>query len=510
MAFVLVDWASFIRPLRDLNITPWNPQPALAVALLLADRRLWWVVWASLLAAEVLVRGTPGDLFVVTAATAGLACSYMAISTALQVQLSGGGRLRGLRDVGWMLAACAAGALLSGGVYVGTFAVAGVVPGRPVWEAIARYWIGDAVGMVIALPAVLVVLDPAHRRALVALGRHREAALLALAVGLLIAGLFGGRRADAADGSYLLLLPVVWGAVRFGTVGALLPSVLTQGGLIIAVQTVDRQDAQVFALQLLMATIAMTGLLLGVIVDEQRRAEAELRRSLRLAAAGQLSAALAHELSQPLTALVTYARACVQLTDAATPETAARASALQGIVQHLADEAYRAGEVVRRLRDFFRSGAMQVERVQLGDLVREAVAPLRGPGRDQPVEVRVELAPAIPEIDADRMQLALVLRNLLANAVEACGTGGIVVVRCGPSATGIQLAVSDSGPGLAREAVERVFEAGVSAKPDGMGMGLGICRAIVEAHGGRLWAEPGPGGRFCVELPAADGNDDDA
>ena len=108
------------------------------------------------------------------------------------------------------------------------------------------------------------------------------------------------------------------------------------------------------------------------------------------------------------------------------------------------------------------------------------------------------------------MQLALVLRNLLANAVEACGDGGRVRVRCGASDSGVSLQVTDSGPGLAREAVERVFEAGVSAKPDGMGMGLGICRAIVEAHGGRLWAEPGPGGRFCLELPTADGDDDDA
>lgn len=508
VAFVVIDWASFIRPLRDLNITPWNPQPGLAVALLLADRRLWWVVWSSLMAAEVLIRGVPGDLFVVTTATAALTCSYLAISTALQMQMSDGGRLRGVRDVGWLLTAIAAGALLSGAVYVGTFAVAGVMPGRPLWEALGRYWVGDAVGMVIALPAALVALDPAHRRSLLNLLRHREAGLLLAMVACLLWLLFREVRAADIDGSYLLLLPVVWGAVRFGTVGALLPSAAIQVGLIVAVQAAQRQDAQVFALQLLMAAIAMTGLVLGVVVDEQRRAETRLRRSLRLAAAGHLSAALAHELSQPLTALVTYGQACEQLARDATLGTPGARVALADVTRRMADDARRAGDVVRRLRDFFRGGALHLERTSMTTLLDEALARHGGAARAAEVTVRLDAEPGLPEIDVDRVQMQLVLRNLLANAVEACEADGLVTVSCRHSHTGVLTVVSDSGPGLSEEAVDLVFDAGISGKPDGMGMGLGICRAIVEGHGGRLWAEPGAGGRFYVDLPAADGDDD--
>ncbi len=154
LVFLILDWASFIRPLQGLNITPWNPQPALAVALLMASRRLWWVVITGLLAAEMLVRGLHGDLMVVTLAAAALTCSYLAMAAALERRLGDGWRISSGRDVVWFLVIIALGALLSGAVYVGTYAAGGVLPTGPLWAALARYWVGDAVGMTVEATAL--------------------------------------------------------------------------------------------------------------------------------------------------------------------------------------------------------------------------------------------------------------------------------------------------------------------------------------------------------------------
>ena len=136
--FLLLDWASFIRPLQHLNITPWNPQPALAVALLLADRRLWWVVWASLLTAEVLVRGLPGLLLVDVATASALTCSYLFIAALVRRVLQEGLRITSPRVVAMLIGVICAGAALSGFIYVGIFALAGFVVERPLPEALAR------------------------------------------------------------------------------------------------------------------------------------------------------------------------------------------------------------------------------------------------------------------------------------------------------------------------------------------------------------------------------------
>ena len=505
VVFLLLDWASFIRPLQGLNITPWNPQPALAVALLLASRRLWWVVWLSALAAEVIVRGLPGDVFVSAFAAGALTCSYLAMATALQRTLGDGWRLDGRRDVAWFVGVISAGSLLSGAVYIGTFAAGGVVTDSPWWVALARYWIGDAVGLIVTLPIVLGMLDVERRAQLVETLRHREAWVVSAIVCALLWVLFGVLGPDGVGFSYLLLLPVTWASTRFGAAGALLSSALTQVGLIVAMQSAQHQDLLVFELQSLMAAVSMTGLLLGVVVDERRRSDAHLRRSLRLVAAGQMSAALAHELSQPLTALATYAQACQVLARPGVAENAQRQQQLTEVATRIASDALRAGDVVRRLRDFFRAGTTQLEPTDLGALVREAIDAQARRAQASRVELAVEWPDDAPRLWVDAVQLAVVLRNLVANAMDAvAATQGPrrVLVRGQVQDDEMLIDVLDSGPGVARARAARLFDAAASDKPGGMGVGLSISRAIVEAHGGRLWAETGAaGGHFCFTLP---------
>lgn len=505
VVFLLLDWASFIRPLQNLNITPWNPQPALAVALLLASRRLWWVVWSSVMAADVLVRGLPSDVFVAAAAAAALSCSYLAIATALQQTLTDGWRIVVRRDVAWFTAIVALGSLLNGVVYIGAFVAGGVVAEHAISEALARYWVGDLVGLIVTLPVVLALMDADRRASLRQSLGHRHAWTIAAVIAALLWILFRWMPPDDLGFTFLLLLPVIWAATRFGTAGALLASALTQAGMLLAVQAAQQQDLRVFELQTLMATVTLAGLLLGVVVDERRRADAELRRSLRLAAAGQMAAALSHELSQPLTALATYAKAFDLVMQAeASPQVGHHQSRLGEIAGHMSAEALRAGEVVRRLRDFFRTGTTQLEAVNVERLVRDALAVQGQRIVAAGIDVHQAWPAEMPEVWADAVQIGVVVRNLVANALDALQDGVSsprMIVRGSSSDGALLVEVLDNGPGLPPGQAGALFEPIASGKPGGMGVGLSICRAIVEAHGGRLWAERGSGGHFCFTLP---------
>lgn len=518
LAFLLLDWLSYIRPLQGLNITPWNPQPALAIALLLARPALWWLVLLGVLVADVLVRHGTGDPFVAIALAAVQTASYLAIAAMLRAAAPPSTlQLRSLRDAAGVLAIIVGGALLAATTYVGTLVAAGLFPLAPPYDAVAaalaRYWIGDAVGLLVALPLLLVWMDPERSGTLAATVRRPQAwAIGALAVALLWLA-FGRGAEQPFKTLYLLLLPVVWAAARFGTGGAVLASAVTQVGLIVSVQTGTQADIAVFELQVFMAAIATTALLLGVVVDERARSDAELRASLRLAAAGQMSAAIAHELSQPLTALSSHAQACTLLATAPGEIDTPRREQLADVTRRLSADARRAGDVVKRLRDLFMSGATQLRHVRPVPFVDEAIAAQERHAQALGVRISREPHGELPEVWADPVQLAIVLRNLIGNAIDAAAAGPAgsppqVHVRLHGTPQQLRVDVADSGGGPAAERLATLFEPGHSEKPGGMGVGLSIARAIVEAHGGRLWAEPGPTGRFCFTLPVAE--DDDA
>jgi signal transduction histidine kinase len=508
VAFLLLDWVSFIRPFEGLNITPWNPQPALAIALLLRQPRWLGLVWLSLLTAELAVRGVPSDWFVTLAATGALALSYAAVARALRIRLERTLSLISRRDLLWFTTIVIAGTLLSASVYVGTFAVAGRMPSsNPVLEAILRYWIGDAVGVVVLLPILLALLNAQRRTALAQTARSSEWWLAAALAVVLLVVVFGQSDRDNFKFFYLLFLPVVWASARFGLSGAVLASAVTQVGLIVAVQSQHNSDLTVFELQVLMAAAAMTGLILGVAVDERERAAAELKGSLRLAAAGQMAAALAHELTQPLTALNNYAQAATLLRSSSDMSEAERSTRLAEVAERMGNDAMRASDVVKRLREFFRFGSTQLQPVDLPSLLREVVAASARRAEAMGIGVRCETEPGLPLVLADNVQVSVVLRNLVANALDSASSkpNGHVAVSARKDVGMLRVEVRDTGPGVDEARLQSLFEPGSSDKPGGMGIGLSICRAIVEAHGGSMWVEPGSAGRFCFTLPVESG-----
>lgn len=506
-AYLVLDWASYIRPLQGLNITPWNPQPALAIALLIWRPRWIWLVWAALVAAELVVRGIPDNWIGALTATIALSLTYAAVAQALAQRTDLSHPFATRRDLGWFAAIVTIGSLVSAVLYVLAFSSVGFGPGGSIYGAIARYWVGDAVGLVVTLPILLISMDRPSRATLVSTLRSGPWWMTAALTCVCLWIVFGRGEQDYFKFFYLLLLPVVWASARFGVAGAVLSSLVTQLGLIAAAQLALRHDLTVFELQALMAVAAMTALLVGVLVDERARAAAELRSSLRFAAAGHMAAALAHELSQPLTALNNYSYACRTLMGASVSLDGPQREQLSEIMERIAAEAQRAGEIVKRLRDFFKSGVISLQLVPPEATVREAVEAHVQFAERMGVAIASELAPELPPVWVDPLQIAVVLRNLIANAIESASSAlpdRRVVVRVALDRGRLLVAVHDSGPGVDPAGLHSLFDALPSGKPGGLGVGLSICRAIVEAHGGKLWAESGPGGHFFFLLPIND------
>jgi two-component system, LuxR family, sensor kinase FixL len=250
-----------------------------------------------------------------------------------------------------------------------------------------------------------------------------------------------------------------------------------------------------------------------------RELQAELLHVSRLSAAGEMAAALAHELNQPLTAAASAVQAARRTLASASPEGLdGQPPEVREAMDLAAEQARRAGQIVRRLRDFVARGEADPRLESLPRLVEEAAALALVGAKERRVAVALRIEPGLPPVLADRVQVQQVLFNLMRNALEAMDDGQgpargggeaprrrELVVAAGPAGAGsVEVAVVDTGPGLAPEVAGRLFEPFVSTKPEGMGVGLSICRSIVEAHGGRLWAEPNPGGGtvFRFTLPA--------
>ena len=237
-----------------------------------------------------------------------------------------------------------------------------------------------------------------------------------------------------------------------------------------------------------------------------RERQAELTHVQRLSTLGELAAGLAHEINQPLAAIVNYARGSARrLRD--DPSSVA---AVLPAIDSIASEGLRAGEVIRRLRHLIRKEAPRQEWVDVNALVDEAVRIVEPDARQRAVRVEVYLVPALPPLLGDGIQIEQVVLNLLRNAIEAMAAGGerrvLQVTTRQTERGGVELAVRDTGPGLPPGLAETIFEPFISTKPGGLGMGLSISRTIVEAHHGRLWASANPDGgmTFRFELPASD------
>jgi PAS domain S-box-containing protein len=237
--------------------------------------------------------------------------------------------------------------------------------------------------------------------------------------------------------------------------------------------------------------------------ERLRQLQAELAHMNRLATVGELTASLAHEIKQPLAAAAIHASACERWLQRDVPDVMKACAAAAA----MAAEVTRGSKIIDRVRSLYGRGMPQRELVDVNQVIRELVALVNDTARWNSMSTRTELDVELPMTTADRVQLQQVLMNLMLNATEAMkDTGGEMAVTSKRTKDGeLLISVSDSGVGIPDEETERIFEAFVTTKPQGTGMGLAISRSIVEAHGGRLWASANTvrGAIFQFTLPPA-------
>jgi two-component system sensor kinase FixL len=242
---------------------------------------------------------------------------------------------------------------------------------------------------------------------------------------------------------------------------------------------------------------------------EKRRlheVQSELAHVGRVSEMGTLASALAHELNQPLAAVTTYCEAARDLlSDAPDPETIA---SVRDALDDAAQQAIRAGQIVRRLRDFMSHGETERRVENLPTLISEANALALVGLREHGIGVQIDLTSKATEVIVDRIQIQQVLVNLLRNAVDsmlAAPQKFLTVHTEDAPGDMVQVSIVDTGTGISEDVAKRLFEPFVTSKETGMGIGLSICRTIVEAHGGRIWFDrrEGEGTTFHFTLPAA-------
>ncbi len=236
-----------------------------------------------------------------------------------------------------------------------------------------------------------------------------------------------------------------------------------------------------------------------------REAEAELARVVRALTLGELAASIAHEVNQPLAAVITNAEACRRWIAGESPNLREAQESLALIVR----DGNRASEIIRRIREFLKKDALVAESLDINEAVQEAVSFARGEIVKSNVSLRLELSSGLPPVWGDRIQLQQVILNLIMNGREAVEAvtdrpRELMVTSRKLADDGVAVAVRDFGVGIKPEDVDRIFDAFFTTKPMGIGMGLSISRSIIEAHGGRIWAElnHGPGLTVQFNLPA--------
>jgi two-component system sensor kinase FixL len=264
-----------------------------------------------------------------------------------------------------------------------------------------------------------------------------------------------------------------------------------------------RKDGSTFPIELSVGEANQDGrrLFTGFIRDltERQRSERrlhELQDGLlhvaRVRSMGQMAAALAHELNQPLTATANYLRAALRLL--ASPES--NLDRTRQALNQAVEQTLRSGEIIRRLRAFVARGEVARRSESIAQLIAEASALALVGAKERGIKVLINMDPNLPDAVVDRVQVQQVLLNLIRNAIEAMDGSKVreLTVTASARPEHVLVSVTDTGPGIPEEIHARLFQPFVTTKPDGMGIGLSVCRTIIEAHGGRLWTEPHPAG----------------
>jgi len=522
IAYVLTDSVNLF-PHARFGVQPWSPHAALAVALITYGGPAYApVVLLAVLTGWTLAPGSHLGVASILAAI-GLTATYCGAGLGLRRWSHWGGAEVRPRDVHVLLLIALAAAIVGAAFDALRLIAAPELEAAALPVLFLRLFIANLLGLVALTPVLLQWAAGCWRPQVARVGASvavRDTVIFITVVGALLVLVFGLRLLDEFRMSYLLFLPMIVVAMRYGLLGAATAIPLVQLGLLGALTTIGTRPATAFEFQLLMLTLAISTLYLGALSDERQRSSdriAEHERNLRershalaeaqrIASTAELAAALAHDLSQPLSALGTYARASQVLAERGEAEHEKLVQTLEQILQ----ESTRAGQYLRRMREFFRTGSMREERVDVARLFDSIHAHLRDRLVRADIQWRTTIEPGLPPVCADAVQIGAVLGNLVANACDALAdrlTWRQIHLKAfcvpGSNCSTVRILVEDTGPGVPAELRNRLFTPLVTSKPNGMGLGLALSRSITERQGGRLWFDADREmTTFCLDLRA--------
>jgi signal transduction histidine kinase len=505
--YVALDWLSFIQPFAPFGITPWNPPTGLSfvLVLLFGQRFLPWLFVAPFLA-NVLVRHLPLSWPIELAGDAIIGGGYAAgLLVLLNPKVRFNPALPAMRDVIMLLAIAALSSAAVAICFVLLLWSAGLIAPDAFARASLRFWIGDLIGIAVVAPSVLIFLTRGKQLTVKSETLAQVAAILAALILVFISA-----EQHRFELFYLLFLPVIWMAVRGGIELVTLGILLTQIGLILCIQMLPTEGVDVTAFQALMLVLALSGLAAGAAITEHQRIESQLRRhqdSLahvsRLGSMGELAAMVAHEINQPLMAAGTYVRLVADgLRSVEVPPP------LVETTEKAVGQVQRAADVVRQLRALIRLDQSNRAPVSVDRIVRETIELYRPEIERSAVAVRLAIDPALPLVMVDLLQIEQVVLNLLKNGVEAIrdgdGGGTITIAARQQLPARIVVTVNDTGPGFTPAMLDNERTLNASKKIEGLGIGLSLCRSIVESHGGELQiSNTGAGACVTFTLPVA-------
>ncbi len=509
--FFAVDKLSYIHPIGDLNITPWNPPAALEVLFLFWAGNAWMAwVYLTLGVSDTLVRGTMFFSPAVVLGNAVLVICYSAIAWVLRWRLAGRMALRDRNDIFTLGTVIVCGSFLTAVAYVGIQTWIGVLSLREFLGAAHRFFIGDLLGLMVVLPLFFVAADKRRHSQYVHMFKSVLFWGLMLGLAVCLWLIFSLPHADQMKYFFALFFVLGLIAATYSLPGATLVAALIQLPLVLSATRAGVQPADLMDMQIVMLSLSLTGLIIGTVVDERIRTEERLRDSLQLVAAGELAGSLAHELHQPMSALSAYAESALMLTELQKEKmTDTQQTQLVSMLRNVVNEAARATNIVRGLRSYFISGASSLQETSVTQLVDECVARFSQAALKAGVLLTTDYTHALDQILVDRVQISTALGNLLKNAIDASPAGGEVKVSVGTEGKQmLSIRVIDQGLLLDVEAADQAFRPFHSKKKDGLGLGLSISRSLVENNGGFLRFQAQPEKCFQILLPLGDSIDE--
>ncbi len=509
-SYVLLEWISSLHEFKGLPFIAWDPGlGVLFAALILRPYVGAPALFAGILCAEALFLLTASDLLRVIAFALIITLSYLLSARLIQIiDDNFDVKLSHMRDVVILLGCSIIGALASATLLIGFVLLRGELTTADIAAAGWPHVVGDVIGIAVVTPLCLKLFaNPGRFTLHRALRAWPEAGAFLLALALFVGLVSRTGESAALQYFYILFIPTVLAAARFGLLGACLMLSATELALVIILELVDADPSRFTAYQTLMLVLSMTGLLVGTLISERDAArlkaaalEEEATRAARFNLVSGMASALLHDLSQPLTAARARARTMQLLSEANDVPR------LKENLTPLLAQIDRASTILHGMRDFMGRSSKTRQACDFASMV-EVVKMLTGPAAEERGVKLIFTADAVPPIPCDRTQIEQVLINLISNALDAHGESAqdkwIRISASRGDGHHVEISVTDNGPGIDPQIAPRLFEALVTTKSDGLGLGIVICKSIIESHAGRLWLQESRPGHteFRISLP---------